>query len=399
VNSMDRKPAIGIVFPRPRGKGGALSVAAWIIHSLQDHYRLTVMTLDPCDPARLNAAFGTTIRADAVRWICFENQHPKAAALLTRLDMVTLDQYACMRWVRSKLSDDMLPLSANNEMAFGRRGLQYIHFPMLTVGRRDIARQIGQSGSCAKDVMGRLCRLTFGVRDHDLHNNDTACNSEWTRSVYQDYYGENAHAECIYPPCTISGTPSRAEWTQRESGVILLGRLAPKKRIEDGLRVVRRLRDMGHDMHAHVISSGGDAQYRKRLDDEFGNDDWVHWEDDISRQALMTLLSTHRYGMHCNHDEHFGMATAEMSGSGCLVLGHNSGGTREVLPDAAQRYASIEDGVERLGRIHTDAELQSRLLATQREHAQQFSADAFTQRIRGWVEAFQKSTSAPMLDD
>jgi glycosyltransferase involved in cell wall biosynthesis len=408
VNSMDRKPAIGIVFPRPRGEGGALSVTAWIIHSLQDHYRLTVMTLDRCDPARLNAAFGTAIRADAVQWISFEDQHPKASTLLTRLDMVTLDQYACMRWAQSNLSDDMLPLSTNNEMTFGRRGLQYVNFPMLTVGRRDVARLIGQSGSFAKEILGRVFRFVFLIKDKDLRYNHTLCNSQWARATYEDYYGAGAAAGWLYPPCTMSNIPPHDDWLKRESGIIILGRLVPKKRLEDGLRIVRALREAGHGLHVHLVSSGGDAQYRKRLDDEFGGENWVHREDAISREALMELINTHRYGMHCNHNEHFGMATAEMSGSGCLVLGHNSGGTCEILPDEAQRYDSVEEGVARLAQIHTNAELQSRLLALQRDHTQQFNTDTFTHQVRRWIEGFLGAADSPsatspqpppMLDD
>ncbi len=396
--AMSDKRALAIIYLRTQGGGGALGVAAWMIHVLQDVYDVSVLTLDRCDPEKWNDRYGTSIRTEDVKWISFEAHHPKRAAFLKRLKMVTVDQYLAMKWSTSCLAGDVVRVSANNEMAFGCRGLQYIHFPMLTVSRPDLARLIGQPGTASKEVMARVCRLLFRVNTTDLKRNYTLSNSQWTCRAYEEFYGDGTAAGWLYPPCTMSGVPDHAEWLQRDPGIVIVGRLVPMKRVEDGLRIVRGLRDLGHDLHVHVVASGGDAAYRQRLQQEFGDAEWLFWEENISRDALLALIGTHRYGMHCNHNEHFGMATAELSGSGCLVLGHNSGGTCEILPDPAQRYRSVEEGMKRLVRMHTDPELQARLLALHRQHAQTFTAEAFSEHLKRWVAEFlaDPSTSAAL---
>ncbi|MDE0839111.1 MAG: glycosyltransferase family 4 protein [Kiritimatiellae bacterium] len=395
---MNSRPKIAILYPRTQSQGGALSVTAWMIHALQKHYRVIMVSLDRCDAERLNHAYGTAIKTDSIEWVSLEARHPRWAAFLVRLSMNTVDQYIMMRWAHRGFPEDVTLLSVNNEMSFGRRGLQYVNFPMLTIGRRDLARLVGQTGSWSKDFMGRVCRVVLGVRHDDLRINYTVCNSQWARAAYEEYYGEGVAAGWLYPPCTQAGVPSHEDWCKRESGIVMLGRLVPKKRVEDGLRTVQGLRDMGHDLHVHLVNSGGDASYRAQLEHDFGQSDWVHFEDNTSRERLLELVSQHRYGMHCNHSEHFGMATAEMSGSGCLVLGHNSGGTCEILPDAAQRYNTLEEGLERLLRLHTDPELQRRLLVLNREHSRMFSAEAFQQQCLAWVGAFfeDPDTQAPI---
>ncbi len=305
-----------------------------------------------------------------------------------KIGMFTVDQFVLMAWARRMIDPDVVPLSAHNEMDFGRRGMQYIHFPMLMVGRRELAKLVGQPGTCAKDLLGYACRLIFRVRNRGLVRNATVCNSRWTSDVFRRYYGSDVSPGCLYPPCTAAGVPAHAEWEKREEGVVMIGRLVAHKRLEDGIKIVQGVRDRGHNLHLHLVSSGGDEHYVRQLRKACRGMDWITWETGLSRDALLGLVQSHRYGLHCNHNEHFGMVTAEMSGSGCLVLGHDSGGTCEILPLDGQRYDTVDAGIDRLEQMHTNPELQVQMLDFNRKHSEAFGIERFRENLLAWVSAF-----------
>lgn len=379
---------IALIFPRTQNCGGALAVAAHIIDVLQDHTDLTVMTLDHCKPKIWNRAFGTRLSVQEIEWISFEESYPTLGKLLSLLNMSTVDQYVLSAWARHSLKSETIPLSVHNEMAFSQRGMQYIHFPMLMVGRRDLAKLVGQSGTRLKEIVGYACRLLSGVKMQHLARNHTACNSKWTCNVFREYYGEKLTPQCLYPPCVMSGVESHESWLNREHGVVMIGRLVPHKHIEDGLRIVQGMRARGHDIHLHLVSGGGDEQYRLELLKAFGDARWLHWETGISREELTKLVQTHRYGIHCNRNEHFGMVTAEMSGSGCIVLGHNSGGTCEILSLDEQRYESITTAIDQFEEIHTSNQMQKKILDFNREHSRKFSLKRFEEQLLKWISSF-----------
>ena len=59
--------------------------------------------------------------------------------------------------------------------------------------------------------------------------------------------------------------------------------------------------------------------------------EWIEFREDLSRDELNRLMGRSRYGIQAMENEHFGMATAEMTRAGCLVFAHDSGGSPEVL--------------------------------------------------------------------
>jgi glycosyltransferase involved in cell wall biosynthesis len=83
--------------------------------------------------------------------------------------------------------------------------------------------------------------------------------------------------------------------------------------------------------------------------------------------------------------EHFGMATAEMTRAGCIVFGHSSGGTPEVLNGEADvLWTSEDEAVSKIVRLTETDAIRARLT----EHTRQFSTETFVERLREIVAAF-----------
>lgn len=379
--SENQLPEICVVYPRSRICGGAQAVLAWAIHALQDEWRVHVFTLDVCDPVRWRELYGVDLRGDNILWSSLESENPRISRLLRRIGMVTLDQYVLMRWFSRRYPKGALPFCCHNEMAFPVPGLQYIHFPMLMTGNPRLARLIGQSGSRAKELFGRTLKLLTGVNNRDLSANFSLCNSAFIEGIFHEYYGNDTPTAVVHPPVLSDLAPPR-ETSDREDGVVMIGRMVPHKRVEDGIRLVELCRRAGFPLELHLVTSGGDAAYMEKIKSMAEREPWIHWHWKLSREELSDLCFRTRFGLHCNPNEHFGMVTAEMVRYGCLVLGHDSGGTREILPSEKQRFSNPEEGARKLADILSSRELGEKILRTQQGVAERFSLEAFQESIR-----------------
>ena len=292
-----------------------------------------------------------------------------------------------MKWVSSKLTDSEIPFSVHNEMSFPIHGIQYIHFPMLMTGRRDLSVKVGQYGSRTKDVFGKICKMFFKVDNDDLSRNSTICNSAYIKEIFKKYYGDQTKAQVLYPPCFIPNhlaTP----FSNRDDAIVLMGRADPRKRFEDAISVQHGCLQNGVRLKLHIVTSGGDIHYLNLLKNKTAIHQDVFWHINIGRDELASLLSTCKYGLHCMHGEHFGMATAEMAGAGCVVFGHDSGGTREILPYDQLRFTSVDDAVKKIVTVHNHSGLRQELSEKLLSRSKMFSHTEFCAKIMVIVNAF-----------
>ena len=75
----------------------------------------------------------------------------------------------------------------------------------------------------------------------------------------------------------------------------------------------------------------------------------------MSREDLLALIPTYRYGIHGMAAEHFGMAPAEMAAAGCIVFVPNDGGQVEIVNrDPRLLYETVDDAVASITRIMRD---------------------------------------------
>jgi glycosyltransferase involved in cell wall biosynthesis len=155
----------------------------------------------------------------------------------------------------------------------------------------------------------------------------------------------------LHPP--VDPIPCDRVWAERERGVVVVGRLAPDKRVLDAIEVVERVRERGHDLHLHVVGAAPRAyrRYAERVAAAADARPFVSLERDVTRERLERLFCTHRYGLNMKADEHFGMSVAEYVAAGMVAFAPASGGQRDVLDDRDDRlFDSLDDAVGLLAR-------------------------------------------------
>src|SRR5262249_49770708 len=123
-----------LVQPSLDPPGGGNLVAAWMLQALRDEHALSLLTWRAPDLAACNRHYGTSLHDGDFALHCV----PPLARLVGRLSPTSLsllkDAYLARR-ARGVVPPHDLAMTCNNELDFGRRGIQYIHYPRLTMER------------------------------------------------------------------------------------------------------------------------------------------------------------------------------------------------------------------------------------------------------------------------
>ena len=122
---------------------------------------------------------------------------------------------------------------------------------------------------------------------------------------------------------------------------------------------------------------------------------WFRIVHDLSREELAATIARHRYGIHAQEEEHFGIGPAEIQKAGCITFVHNSGGPVEIVGgEAALTYDGVGDAVEKISRVLTDKALEARMREHVARQRERFTAEHFCESLRGIVRAFADSSAA-----
>jgi glycosyltransferase involved in cell wall biosynthesis len=354
--------------------GGGNAVAAWMVHALTGHHQVATLTAGEWSPVETNAFYGTSIPETIVRhvipppWRWLSGLHQDR---LTRLRMCAVLHHA--RELSARF--DLL-ITADNFAAFTKPGLQYVHFP---AGLHPEAAKWGP----LVNVYFALCQRLAGSGWAGAASNVTLANSQWTADGIERR-GEVLKPIVLYPPVLDPGPA--LPWTERDDVFLCVGRFHQAKRIETAIAIVKQARaEAMPGARLVIVGSTVEAGYTARLKAIAAREGgWIEFREDLTRLELNALMARTRYGIQAMIDEHFGIATAEMTRAGCLVFAHGSGGSVEVLNhEDALLWTNEHEAARKIAAIrHADAGvLQSRLI----QHARQFSPDAFAERFRGIV--------------
>lgn len=359
--------------------GGGNAVAAWMVHALAGRHEVGTLTASGWSVAETNAFYGTAIPEGAVaqhrvplhwRWVSSLRE-----GRLTRLRSASV--YGASRALTSRYD---LMITAEYYAVFPRPGIQYVQFPALLQPKPERLPPIVNSYFA-------FCEWVLGAPWARASDNITLANSHWTAAGIRRL-GELSDPAVLYPPVLDPG--AGAPWTDRDDTFLCIGRFDVSKRIESSIAVVRRARARSMpSARLVIVGSPVDPDYTSRLRKLAAGENWIQFQEDLSRAQLSALMGRSRYGIQAMVDEHFGMATAEMTRAGCVVFAHRSGGTEEVLnQEDALLWTTEEDAVTRIAAVAAQppdeiAALRSRL----RVNARQFSSDSFVERFRAIVDA------------
>jgi glycosyltransferase involved in cell wall biosynthesis len=374
--------------------GGGEGVAAWIIEALKRDYRLTLLTWEPVDLAALNRVFGVDLQplefeATTVKawWLPLAKMLPTPAVRLRYLNLFMQARRRAERF-------DVVITAADEAIDLGPRGIQYIHFPDALIDKRAWLRWY-HSPAALRAYEAIVERLT-GFSVDRMKRNLTLANSEFTARAIREVY--RIEPLVVYPPAI--GKFADVPWDHRKNGFVCIGRISGQKRIELMIEILSAVRRAGPQVHLHVIGNRTDTGYsnsiRRLVRD---NASWVQLHEDISRQELVELVVSHRYGIHAMHEEPFGMAVAELISGGCITFVPNSGGQVEIVGhDERLIYSSREDAVNKILRALRDPDHQASLRNHIASRRNLFGSERFVSRIRQVVGDYLRERLAADAD-
>lgn len=360
--------------------GGGNAVAAWMVHALAGRHRVDTLTARSWSAAATNAFYGTAIPDQGVArhvipapwsWLSTMPEHR-----LNRLRMCSV-----LRYAKPRAHDYDLLITADNYGAFAKPGMQYLHFPAPLNPTPWRLRPI-------VNLYFACCDWLIGLPWSSADRNVTLANSQWTARGLERLHVHARHV--LYPPVIDPG--EGLPWEQRRNAFLCIGRFHGSKRIEMALSIMRRLRAHAlPDARLVIVGSPVDPDYSVRIRRSASRaGEWIEFREDLSRDDLNRLIGECRFGIQAMEDEHFGMATAELTRGGCLVFPHDSGGSPEVVNgEAALLWKTEDEAVARISALARDPERREAVRRRLRVHSRSFSTECFVERFRAIVAEWE----------
>jgi glycosyltransferase involved in cell wall biosynthesis len=378
-----------LVQPSMQPPGGGNGLAAWMLQGLVRQHHVTVLTWTPVDVDPINQFFGTNLRDSDFDRLLVPRAWRRSVEILP-VRAALLRSALMMRHVR-RVSDpfDVL-INGLNEIDFGRRCIQYIHYPTYLRPRPAVDLR---SYHRVPWLLNGYYALADRVADFSLERmkaNLTLANSNWTAAHVHAFLGVNVRT--IYPP--VVGIANGFEWSRRRTAFLAIGRFSPEKEYERVMNILARVRERVPDLTFTIVGSfeRHERRYYERIRAQAASlGSWVAFRDNLSRDAIATLMAETRYGIHGMREEHFGMAPAEMVRAGMIVWVPNGGGQVEIVgSEPALTYDSEEDAAGAILRVLRDEAEQRRLCQLLARRGELFDEQRFMREIQAVVAEFRE---------
>jgi glycosyltransferase involved in cell wall biosynthesis len=355
-----------------------------MLQALRNEHRTTLLSWEAPNLAACNRFFGTSLRSDdfdlrLAPWTA------RRVGALTPIPLALVKHGLLLRQARRLAPAYDLLLTADNEADFGRRGIQYIHYPKLDLERPAVDLRWYHGPRALRALYHHLGRRIGGITAAGVRRNLTLVNSEFIAARVRALHG--IEPVVLHPP--VPGEFPAVPWEAREDGFALVGRISPEKRIDVAIAVLRRVRERGFPVRLHVVGTNDDPAYTARIRDLAAAEAaWMTLHEDLARPDLLALLARQRYGIHAMHGEHFGIAVAEMMRAGCIVFVPRAGGPIEIVgADDRLLFETPDDAVEKIMAVLRDSERRMALQAYLAQRARCFSSETFVTRFRDLVRS------------
>lgn len=350
-------------------RGGADAVALATCESLAASHSVDLYTISSTNPAELAEQYGLDVTV-TVRSPPGGTHMARGFAFLGPYFGPLLDARSALLglFFRTHADEYDLAVSTTNELALPIPSVQYIHYPQFNLG------QLGDRANAAGLANAWWSWLAGPSPTSPSPDVTYLANSEWTARAVETIY--RMEPQVVYPP--VPSIDDGRPWSQRQDGIVLLGRIAPDRNVLQAIELIDAIRHHGCELHLHLVGSTGRAyrSYLSHVQSAADKRSYVHLETDVSRDRLEELLSTHRYGLNLRRDESFGIAVAEYVAAGMLAFAPAAGGQQEILADTPhQLFTSLEEATDRIIQaIETDMRPPSL--------SQQFSREQFQRSMR-----------------
>jgi glycosyltransferase involved in cell wall biosynthesis len=382
-----RRPRVLLVQRALAPPTGAAGVAAWMVQALKDDHQVTLLAWSRPDLGALNRFFGTTLEPTDVAVL-----RPPAPlrALLRSIPapIYLLHTAILLRLAKRRARDFDVLVTGDNEADFGPGGVQYINYPWDLLPRPAVEARWYHWRALVK-AYRELCIRLADFSDERMRRTPAVVSSDYVGRLVDRRYG--VVPRTIYPP--VIGTFPSVDWDARERAFLCVGRIAPEKQLDRVIDILIRVRAAVPGVRLHLVGTPEGA-YAERIAARIrAEGTWISHESGLSREALAALMARHRYGIHGNPNEHYGMVVAEMVHAGCLVWVPNDGGQVEIVGDPRLRYDTVEGAAASIVRTLREPAEEAALRRHLSSHARRFSTETFVREFREVIAAAARSGS------
>lgn len=381
-----RKTSIAVFHPR-LGFGGSEAAALWTVQALKRDYRVTLVAGGRIDLGALNVFYGTSIQpaeCEILRirlpWPLAEIQRGAAlrGAFFDRGIRVYSDRF------------DVL-ISSYNFGSFGRPGIHLLaDFSWDETLRREL--DAGTRAPRGKrlprkaylGLVGAISTRAESGEPRDL--GIVLANSRWSGEILRVRHGIDANV--LYPPVTMCAPAASAE--RRRRRFVCVGRVAPEKRVESAIQVLRAVRGRGHDISLHIIGDTRENAYGRKIERLCRREGkWIVLEGRQLGETKARLIAESAFGIHACAGEAFGIAVAEMISVGCIPFVPAEGGPAEIAEyNPALVYSTLEEGIDKIDAMLRNPPLERDTRASLLNRARLFSHESFMRGIRETIASF-----------
>src|SRR5262249_35073261 len=222
----------------------------WILEALKDQYAVSVLSWTPIDFTAINAYYGTALHHSDVTSYTVS---PGCRRLIEALPipLVLLKMSLLLRMCKQMQADYDVLITANNEMDFGRTGIQYVHYPWNFQPRPPAELRWYHGTTAVVSTYYHVCARLCDFSLQQMRQNLTLVNSDWIGAKVRGCHGIDSTT--LYPPA--AGTFPAVPWEQRDNGFVCIGRIRPEKELDKVIAIVAAVRSQGVNAHLHIIGS------------------------------------------------------------------------------------------------------------------------------------------------
>ena len=377
-----------LVQPSMQPPGGGNGVAAWVLQALVTEHRVTVLSWHPVDVEPINRFFGTHLRRSDFDTIGV----PRSSRLIADhlpTPSTLIKMSLLMRYTRRVSAGFDVLFGVYNETDYGRRGIQYVHYPTYLRPRPKVDLRWYHPPQSGLNLYYALADRIADFSLDRLKANLTLVNSDWTGEQVGKFLG--IQTRTIYPP-VIDPAPG-LPWGERRNAFLAVGRISPEKEYERVMQILARVRRHAPDLTLTIVGTRvrhARRYYRALTSLAASLGSWIEFRDNLTREEVRALMASCRYGIHGMREEHFGMAPAEMVRAGAIVWVPRGGGQMEIVGgEPALMYDSDEDAVEKISRTLVSTSEQQRLRDRLAVIGERFSTARFMEQVRSIVNDFE----------
>ena len=395
VSDPTRLPRVGIFNHHSRSLGGGELVVANMAAQLSQHYAVDVIhSGQGYTLTSLATAFGLDLTRvnERIMSNCLGSFSPPRLRIGYLRRMLQLDRQLTEPY-------DLFIYSGQGYPPFcsARRGLVYCHFPFESHPNQMLLHTDGWESRSRLDRWLRLRGYTWlwnwRMRGYQTLLGNSNFTSGWIERRWE------RPSEVLYPPVVIE--PATVE---KENIIVSLGRFSASGRKNHGLQLKtfrQFLSTTGGDWRLCLIGFctdlPQDRAYLEQLQ-AISGDIPVTFVVDASRQTLWAHLAkakvywhTKALGVENNvspeYMEHFGIATVEAMGAGCVPLVPMSGGQPEIVEHEVSGFLcrDVHALLQHTSRLAGDESLCEQMGRAARERSTFFCPETFTQRLNQLV--------------